>query len=82
MDPLKVQRLADFDARHTDYRMARFLSTRAYEKALGGGESPSSTGSPEDWKLWEEAISAELEAFVDLKEAWEALRRNEPWRAP
>jgi len=82
MDPLKVQRLADFDARHTDYRKARLLATRAYEKTLGGGDSPAKAGSPEDWKAWEEAISAELEAFVDLKETWEALRRNEPWSAP
>ncbi len=82
MDPLKVQRLAVFDERHQEYRKARLLSEMAYRKTLGGEENPSRSGSLEDWKGWEEALSMELEAFLDLKEAWEALYRNEPWSAP
>lgn len=82
MDPLKVQRLAVFEERHQEYRTARFLSEAAYKKALSGeGEGPKS-GSPELWKEWEETLGRELEAFLDFKEAWEALCRNEPWSAP
>jgi hypothetical protein len=82
MDPLKVQRLAVFDERHKEYRLARRRSEIAYKKTLGTEESPSGAGAPEDWKVWEEALSLELEAFLDLKESWEALCRNEPWTAP
>lgn len=82
MDPLKVQRLAAFDERHQEYRVARYRAETAYRKTLGGGENPTRSGSPEEWKEWEEALSMELEAFLDLKEAWEALCRNEPWSAP
>ncbi len=82
MDPLKVQRLAVFDERHQEYRLARHRSELAYKKTLGGGEAPSGAGTPDDWRGWEEALSQELEAFLDLKEAWEALCRNEPWAAP
>jgi hypothetical protein len=82
MDPLKVQRLAIFEEQHQNYRLARHQSEAAYRKALCGNEMASRSGGQEDWKAWEEALSRELEAFLDFKEAWEALCRNEPWSAP
>ncbi len=82
MDPLKVQRLAVFEEQHQNYKLARHRSEAAYRKALCGPEMASFSGGPEEWKAWEEALSSELEAFLDFKEAWEALCRNEPWSAP
>ena len=82
MDPLKVQRLAVFEERHQEYRLARHQSEAAYRVALSGNEMASRSGGLEEWKAWEDALGKELEAFLDFKESWEALCRNEPWSAP
>ncbi|MCL4461172.1 MAG: hypothetical protein M1297_05600 [Nitrospirae bacterium] len=77
MNPEKVARIARYDALLTEWKGRHMLTEMASRKALGPGTFENS-GKPEDWKAWEEALNAELELWLDLKEIWCDLARERP----
>ncbi len=77
MNPAKVARVAAYDQAVIDWKKARMIAEVASRQAIGSG-TVDGAGSREDWDRWQEAINNEMDLWIDLREAWEALHSEDP----
>lgn len=77
MNPHKVARVARYDEALKTWKTLHMTTEMVSKKALGPGTFEGS-GRDEDWRRWEESMNNEMDAYLELREAWLELTSEDP----